>query len=845
MSSTTLPEQPQNPTPAPEPAPQEPVKVVTRFAVLERIEHFILLLSFSLLAFTGLPQKYASAPVSQAIISLFGGIESIRSVHRTAAIVLMILSIYHVVALLYRVLVQRVPWTMLPIVEDFKHLIHDLQFYFGRRKHKAYYGRYNYAEKAEYLAVVWGTFVMIVTGFMMWNPIATTNYLPGQFIPAAKVAHGGEAVLAVLAIILWHFYHVHLRHFNKSMFNGKMTRHEMQEEHPAELALIDQDKGFQPPPPAVLRRRQRVFYPIAAVIVIISGILLLGFVTFEKTAIETVPPAVSGPVFVPYTPTPTIPPTQTPVPTVTPTPGAQPPAAAGDSWDTTISAIFNAKCTACHINASMGELSLKTYADALKGGKTGPAIVPNDPDASVLVQAQQKGGHSGQLSDAELTQVIAWIEAGAPESSGAQPVATPPTTSVAEGWTGGIDQLVNDKCAACHVNASMGNLSLKTYADALKGGEDGPVIVPNDPDASLLVQIQKQGGHAGQFTPEELDRVIAWINAGAPETASGASPVPVVTPIAASTINSWADAEAFFVARCAMCHIIVQAGNLSLKTYTDTLKGGNRGPAIVPGDPDNSVLVTFQQGTEHPSLGRLTPEELAPIIAWIEKGAPEIASEEPPVIEATPTSEAPASGGTPPSGGSDAWTGGIDQLVNAKCAACHINSQSGGLSLKTYADALKGGQDGPAIVPNDPAKSVLVSVQQKGGHPGQLTPEEIDRIVKWIETGAPETTSASSSAPAATPASTAGVKTWAEASAIFTAKCATCHINSQAGNLSLKTYADALKGGQSGPAIVPGDSAKSVLVKTQQGTSHPAMGMLTPEELAAIIAWIEAGAPEK
>ena len=172
-------------------------------------------------------------------------------------------------------------------------------------------------------------------------------------------------------------------------------------------------------------------------------------------------------------------------------------------------------------------------------------------------------------------------------------------------------------------------------------------------------------------------------------------------------------------------------------------------------------------------------------------------------------------------------------------------SQSGGLSLKTYADALKGGKSGPAIVPNDPDKSVLVQVQQKGGHPGQLTPEEIDRIVKWIKAGAPETASTSGSVPTATPAPAPAVKTWAEASAIFTAKCTLCHINVQAGNLSLKTYQDALKGGQSGPAIVPGDPGKSVLVKTQQGTSHPAMGMLTPEELAAIIAWIKAGAPEK
>jgi cytochrome b subunit of formate dehydrogenase/mono/diheme cytochrome c family protein len=739
MSSATPPEQPKNPVPAPEPAPQpapqspEKVQVVTRFARLQRIEHIILLLSFSMLVFTGLPQKFASAPLSQFIIDLFGGIESIRVVHRLSAIILMILSIYHVVAVLYRLIVQRVPWTMIPVVEDFKHLMHDLQFYFGRRKHKAYYGRYNYAEKAEYLAVVWGTFIMIITGFMMWNPIATTNYLPGQFIPAAKAAHGGEAVLATLAIIIWHFYHVHLRHFNKSMFIGRMTRHEMEEEHPAELALIDQGKDFQPPPPAVLRRRQKIFYPTAAVIVIVSGVLLLGFITFEKTAIETVPPVVTGEAFVPYTPTPTLPPTQTPTPTMTPTPGAGQPAA-GPAWDTTISALLNAKCAACHVNAALGGLSLKTYADALKA------------------------------------------------------------------------------------------------------------VVPNDPDASILVQVQQAGGHAGQFTPEEIDRVIAWINNGAPETSSGGGPAPAATPIAVSAINGWADAGAIFIARCAMCHINSQAGGLSLKTYTDTLKGGNRGPAVMPGDPDNSVLVTFLQGTEHPSLGRLTPEELAPLIAWIENGAPEIASEEPPASEATPATATP-SGAENQSGGSEAWIGGIDQLINAKCAGCHVAASMGNLSLKTYADALKGGAGGPAVVPNEPDNSTLVTVQQEGGHPGQFTAEEIDRIVKWIEAGAPET--GGTSAPAAAPAPTGGVTTWAEASIIFTTKCAMCHINSAAGNLSLKTYAEALKGGQSGPAIVAGDPDNSPLVIVPQSTSHPALGKLLPEELAALIAWIEAGAPEE
>ncbi len=58
-------------------------------------------------------------------------------------------------------------------------------------------------------------------------------------MPAAKAAHGGEAVLAVLAIIIWHFYHVHIKHLNQSMFTGKLSQEEMEHEHPAELAQIE------------------------------------------------------------------------------------------------------------------------------------------------------------------------------------------------------------------------------------------------------------------------------------------------------------------------------------------------------------------------------------------------------------------------------------------------------------------------------------------------------------------------------------------------------------------------------------------------------------------------------
>jgi hypothetical protein len=114
---------------------------------------------------------------------------------------------------------------------------------------------------------------------------------------------------------------------------------------------------------------------------------------------------------------------------------------------------------------------------------------------------------------------------------------------------------------------------------------------------------------------------VKWIEAGAPEVVSPTGPAP--TPAPGVEVESWNDAFVIFTAKCTMCHINVQAGNLSLKTYQDALKGGKSGAAIVPGDPDQSMLVTTQQGTTHPSLGMLSPEELADIIAWIEAGAPE------------------------------------------------------------------------------------------------------------------------------------------------------------------------------------------------------------------------------
>ena len=336
------------------------------------------------------------------MIALIGGIEMTRQIHHFAAIVLMLETVYHLTSVGYRMFVRHVRLSMLPGLRDVREAIDSFLFNLGVKKEMPQSGRYNYGEKFEYWAVVWGTVVMVITGFMMWNPIATASLFPGQFIPAAKSAHGNEALLAVLSIIIWHFYNVHLKHFNKSMFTGRLDEHEMIKEHPLELADLKAGVASAPVDSPALKKRQQVYYPVAGVL---AALLLLGvfrFVTFEQTALETVPLR-SEPVsaFAPLTPT--------PLPTPRPTPTS---AAIQAVWAGNLGNILEAKCVDCH--GGIAGLDLSSYQAAMKGGNSGPIIAPGDPDNSLIVVKQNKK-HPGQLSEAELKVLIEWIAAGAPE----------------------------------------------------------------------------------------------------------------------------------------------------------------------------------------------------------------------------------------------------------------------------------------------------------------------------------------------------------------------------------------------------------------------------------------------
>jgi cytochrome b subunit of formate dehydrogenase len=328
---------------------------------------------------------------------------------------------WHLLVMGYDVFVMRSRMSMLPSLQDAKDGIQAFMYNIGLANSSPQMGRFTFEEKLEYWAFVWGAVVMGMTGFLMWNPITATKFLPGEFIPAAKAAHGGEAVLAVLAIIVWHMYGVHLKRFNKAMWTGKQTEEEMLHEHPLELADIKAGIASRRPDAATIRKRQMVYLPIASFLTVGMLAAIYGFINTEQTALTTVPPQDTQniQVYVPQTPTPspTLSPTATSAPTETPSAGGTPHAAsAAVTWDGSVGALFQSKCLTCHGATKSGGLNLATYADAMKGGTTGVVFTPGDSTKSTMIQKFESGKHPFvTLTAEELALIKAWLDAGALE----------------------------------------------------------------------------------------------------------------------------------------------------------------------------------------------------------------------------------------------------------------------------------------------------------------------------------------------------------------------------------------------------------------------------------------------
>ncbi|NPA31027.1 MAG: hypothetical protein GXO37_03405 [Chloroflexi bacterium] len=213
-------------------------RIFLRFDLVTRIQHFILLTSFSTLAVTGLLQHFSTHLWVARVVNLLGGAQALRIVHHVAAALLIAVSLYHVWQILETWFVRRERGAMWPRWDDFKNLWYTVKYNLGLAPHRPLHDRFAIEEKLEYWALLWGQTLMMVTGLIMWFPVLVTKVLPGRAIPISRALHSWEAVLATLAIVTWHLYHVMIKTRNWSMFTGYLTEEEMLEEHPLEYERI-------------------------------------------------------------------------------------------------------------------------------------------------------------------------------------------------------------------------------------------------------------------------------------------------------------------------------------------------------------------------------------------------------------------------------------------------------------------------------------------------------------------------------------------------------------------------------------------------------------------------------
>jgi cytochrome b subunit of formate dehydrogenase len=231
--------------------PRTSPRFFLRFDLHQRLQHGIMALSFITLMVTGWPLRMAGIGSSQAVVDFFGSLEACGMVHRIAAIAMSVSVVHHLAWVFVRWRRGTLSFEIVPRLQDLRDLVQNLRFYVGLRPDPPRFGRWTYFEKFDYWAVFWGVAIMAGSGVVLWFPELFASFLPAWSVTIAHVAHSDEALLAGLAIFIWHFYNVHMRrHFFPMSWvwlTGKLSDEQMRHEHPLEYERLVREP--EPPEP--------------------------------------------------------------------------------------------------------------------------------------------------------------------------------------------------------------------------------------------------------------------------------------------------------------------------------------------------------------------------------------------------------------------------------------------------------------------------------------------------------------------------------------------------------------------------------------------------------------------
>lgn len=173
-----------------------------------RLAHGLVMLSFPVLAYTGFALKYSETWWATPVVSWENELGLRGWLHRIAGVVLLASLAFHFVHLAWNRRARQCVFGMVPSLEDWHELKHRFRYYLGREARPPQGAKLGYIEKAEYLAFLWGMGVMGITGLVLWFDSLTLRWLPTWVIDASTAVHFYEAILATLAILVWHFYWV-------------------------------------------------------------------------------------------------------------------------------------------------------------------------------------------------------------------------------------------------------------------------------------------------------------------------------------------------------------------------------------------------------------------------------------------------------------------------------------------------------------------------------------------------------------------------------------------------------------------------------------------------------------
>jgi formate dehydrogenase gamma subunit len=209
-----------------------------RFTAGQRWDHGLIILTFTVLLLTGLPQKFRDASWSRFILATPDRVELVRTIHHTAAIAFLLEAAYHVGSGLVLLARRRLSAAIFPTMQDLRdagQMVRYLLFLSPRRPR---YGKYSFEQKFTYWFLFFGFGILIVSGLILWFPTIVTRVLPGGLIPAAKLAHSSEALVSAIFVVLWHFFHVHIERLNLSIFTGRLNESDMRRHHGQEFERL-------------------------------------------------------------------------------------------------------------------------------------------------------------------------------------------------------------------------------------------------------------------------------------------------------------------------------------------------------------------------------------------------------------------------------------------------------------------------------------------------------------------------------------------------------------------------------------------------------------------------------